>query len=64
VTESVQGSHELQAVVAAEARKQATKSVLVGDSHGKFAVEENQKSACEELMCDYKTLFVCNIWSV
>jgi hypothetical protein len=36
-----------------------------GDSHGKFVVEEEyKKSASEDLTCDLKILFICNIWSV
>jgi hypothetical protein len=34
-----------------------TSQFSVGDSHGKFVVEEEyEKSACEDLSCDLKTL--------
>jgi hypothetical protein len=42
MTEFVQGSYELRVVIAAEARKQASK-FMVGDSHGKFRVEEESE---------------------
>jgi hypothetical protein len=45
-----------------------TSQFSVGDSHGKFVVEEEYKrSACEDLTCDMKTLcllWCSDIWSV
>jgi hypothetical protein len=36
-----------------------TNQFSVGDRHGKFVVEEEyKKSACEDLMCDLKILYV------
>jgi hypothetical protein len=43
-------------IIAKEARKQA--------SNGKFIVEEELEFACGDITCDYKTLFIYNIWSV
>jgi hypothetical protein len=33
-----------------------------GESHGKFVVEALEVG-CEDLTCDLKTFFICNIWS-
>jgi hypothetical protein len=38
--------------------KRVASEFSVGDSHGKFVVEEELKSACEDLTCELKTLCV------
>jgi hypothetical protein len=39
--------------------RDGTSQFSVGDSHGKFMVEEEyKKSTCEDLICDLKTLCV------
>jgi hypothetical protein len=46
--------------------RSGTSQFSVGDSHGKFVVEEEyKKSACEDLTCDLKTLCVLRrlVWS-
>jgi hypothetical protein len=47
------GSEELLVVVAAEAREQASKRAVSSKS-----TEEYEKSTCEDLTCDLKTLCV------
>jgi hypothetical protein len=36
---------------------------LGGDSSGRFAVEQDMSVWIEDFKCEWKTFFVCNIWS-
>jgi hypothetical protein len=46
---------KLAEIAAAEAREQRI---------GNRSTEEYRRSACEDLTCDLRTLFMCNIWNV
>jgi hypothetical protein len=56
-----QGSDRVQ--LRAVARNSSGESMRT-EQIGTRSTEEYRRSACEDLTCDLKTLFMCNIWSV